>query len=71
MRNRGAVAWVLSGLFFIFYILLYFDHDIFGRAVMNDLVRTVWPAGSKWNLYGLLYTLSSRHGKSSPGPERC
>jgi len=58
VRNRGAAAWILSGLFFAFYILLYFDHDIFGRAVINDLVRAVWPAASKWTIYGLLYTVA-------------
>jgi len=75
VSNRSARAWALSALLFSFYILLYFGPipslglrlDVFERAA--EALRL----GSKWTLYGLLYTLAMtiggfvvirRHGNS-------
>jgi polyferredoxin len=58
VRNRGWPAWVLAGALLLFYVLLYFDHDLFGRDVVSPYVRLIWSKASKWTLYGLLYTLA-------------
>lgn len=55
LKNRGAAAYVLSAVLFGFYILLYFTEALTGPAVSLGL-------GSKWTLYGLLYTLAVAAG---------
>ncbi len=51
VRSRGLWGWVLSGLLFAFYILIYFT------PVFDPIAKAVGLA-SKWNLYGVLYTLA-------------
>ena len=75
ISRRAAPAWILSALLFASYILLYFGplprlglrFDVFQRAA------EALHLGSKWTLYGLLYTLAitlgglfvlRRHGNS-------
>ena len=74
-RNRAAPAWVLSALLFVFYILLYFG-PLPALGIHFDVMQRAAEAlhlGSKWTLYGLLYTLAMvaggiyvlrRHGNS-------
>jgi polyferredoxin len=66
VRRRGLTAWALSALLFAAYLLLYFTEVFTPAAVALGL-------GSKWTLYGLVYTLAMviggayflrRHGNS-------
>ena len=66
VRSRGLTAWALSALLFATYLLLYFTEVFTPPAVALGL-------GSKWTLYGLVYTLAMviggayflrRHGNS-------
>lgn len=49
VTNRGVTAWLLSGLFFAFYVLLYFGHNVASfyttKSVngQNVLIRNGWP----------------------------
>jgi polyferredoxin len=61
-RRRGGLAWILSGLLFATYLLLYLGGNPqrgFAWDPFHDAARLVLPTAiaSKWNLYGLLYTL--------------
>lgn len=75
LGNRSAFAWALSALLVVSYVLLYFGplpalglhFDVFERAAQ------ALHLGSKWTLYGTLYTLAmiagglyvlKRHGSS-------
>ncbi len=75
LSNRSGVAWALSALLVVSYVLLYFGplpalglhFDVFERAAQ------ALHLGSKWTLYGTLYTLAmiagglyvlKRHGSS-------
>jgi NAD-dependent dihydropyrimidine dehydrogenase PreA subunit len=51
VTNRGVTAWLVSGLLFAFYIVLYYTEWLTGAAQAMGL-------GSKWTLYGLLYTIA-------------
>jgi len=51
ITNRGATAWMVSALLFAFYIVLYFTEWLTPVAAALHL-------GSKWTLYGTLYTLA-------------
>ena len=55
LKNRGVSAWTLSAVFFAFYIALYFTEWLTPVALSLGL-------GSKWTLYGLLYTLAIAFG---------
>jgi polyferredoxin len=66
VRRRAGVAWALSGALMGFYLLLYFTEVLEPAASRLGL-------GSKWTLYGLVYTLAMvvggayflrRHGNS-------
>jgi polyferredoxin len=66
VRRRGLTAWALSAILFAAYLLLYFTEVLTPPAVALGL-------GSKWTLYGLVYTLAMvvggayflrRHGNS-------
>lgn len=73
--NRAVMAWVLSALLFVSYLLLYFG-PLPALGVRFDAFQRAAEAlglGSKWTLYGLLYTLAMvlgglfvlrRHGNS-------
>lgn len=65
-RNRGAVAWLLSGALIAFYCVLYWTEWLAPAASSLGF-------GSKWGLYGLLYSAAvtwggvwswRRHGNS-------
>ncbi len=65
-QSRGMTAWFISAMLFAFYILMYFT-SVF------DPLATALGLGSRWNLYGTLYTLAiivggiyflKRHGNS-------
>lgn len=63
ITNRGITAWILSGLFFAYYIILYWGgQKIFGINVPNyfaDLVKwTGFDWANKWHFYGLCYSLA-------------
>jgi polyferredoxin len=72
---RGGAAWVLSALLLAAYLLLYFGGNPavgWQADPLQDLARAV-GLGSKWTLYGLVYTLAMvagglfvlrRHGNS-------
>ena len=74
-RNRSALAWGLSALLFTSYILLYFG-PLPALGIRVDVFQRGAEAvglGSKWTLYGLLYTAAmlvggayflKRHGSS-------
>jgi polyferredoxin len=76
-RTRGGLAWGLSGLLVLSYVLLYFG-PIPALGIHFDVFERTAKAlhvGSKWTLYGLVYTLAMiaggayflvRHGKNSP-----
>jgi hypothetical protein len=49
--TRGPIAWVISVVLFAFYLILYYTETFTQVAIHLHL-------GDKWNLYGLLYTLS-------------
>lgn len=51
VKNRGVTAWMLSGLLTAFYLVLYFTEWLTAVAQAAGL-------GSKWTLYGLLYTIA-------------
>ncbi len=51
ITNRGTTAWLLSGLLFAFYLVLYYTEWFTEAAHALGL-------GSKWTLYGLLYTIA-------------
>jgi len=51
ITHRGVTAWLLSGLLFAFYIVLYYTEVFTQAAVRVGL-------GSKWTLYGLLYSIA-------------
>ncbi|MFQ5500031.1 MAG: 4Fe-4S binding protein [Candidatus Zixiibacteriota bacterium] len=63
IRARGLGAWILSGLLFVFYLLFYFapySHSsiqLLGWAHPDRLAHGLGLA-SRWNLYGLLYTIA-------------
>jgi len=65
-RSRGYWAWMLSAALFAFYVLMYFTEFFAPFAESIGL-------GSKWNLYGTLYSLAivvggiyflTKHGNS-------
>jgi polyferredoxin len=45
------MAWILSGVLFAFYILIYFTNAV-------DPVATSLRLSSRWTLYGILYTIA-------------
>lgn len=51
ITHRGVSAWILSGILFAFYLILYFTEWFTPPAAALGL-------GSKWTLYGLLYTIA-------------
>jgi ferredoxin-type protein NapH len=51
ITHRGVTAWLLSGLLFAFYIVLYYT-EVFTQAAAR------LGLGSKWTLYGLLYSIA-------------
>jgi len=51
VTNRGVSAWIVSAVLFAFYIVLYFTEWLTPLAQALHL-------GSKWTLYGTLYTLA-------------
>ncbi|MEJ7609208.1 MAG: hypothetical protein WKF37_23775 [Bryobacteraceae bacterium] len=51
VTHRGVTAWLLSALLFTFYLLLYFTETLAPVAAALGL-------GSKWTLYGLLYSIA-------------
>lgn len=55
IKNRGWAAWVLAALFTGFYLVLYFTEWFTPLAQAVGL-------GSKWTLYGTLYTLAVTAG---------
>jgi polyferredoxin len=65
-QRRGLSAWIIAAALFVFYVLMYFTE------AFTPLAKTI-ALDSKWNLYGLLYTLAiviggiyflRRHGNS-------
>jgi ferredoxin-type protein NapH len=74
-RDRRGVAWALSAGLFVFYVLLYFG-PLPALGLRFDLLQAAAERahlGSKWTLYGLLYTAAMiaggayvlrRHGNS-------
>jgi len=77
LATRQPVAWACSAALFAFYVLLYFggnpSHGL--RADPLQSLAAALHLGSKWTLYGLLYTLAmlaggayflGRHGRNSP-----
>lgn len=68
MRTRGILAWILSVALFVVYCMFYFN--LFN--VLDPLAAQL-GLGSRWNLYGTVYTLAiilggiyflRRHGNS-------
>jgi len=55
ITNRGITAWILTLLLLVFYLLLYFT-EVF-TSVAQPL-----GLGSKWTLYGLLYSIAVTAG---------
>ncbi len=55
ITNRGVSAWLLAGLLFAFYLVLYYTEWF--TAVAGAL-----GLGSKWTLYGLLYSTAITAG---------
>ena len=51
VTNRGITAWLVASLFTAFYLVLYFTEWFTPAAVALGL-------GSKWTLYGCLYTIA-------------
>lgn len=49
--NRGTWAWIIAALLFAFYIVTYFTS-------LLDPVASTFHLGSKWMIYGILYTLA-------------
>lgn len=67
IKRRGFWAWSLSLMLFAFYIIIYFTD------FLQPLAESL-QIGSKWNIYGILYTLAiivggvyflKRHGNST------
>lgn len=50
-QTVGFPAWMVSGLLFAFYVIMYFTG-------LFDPVASVLGLGSKWTLYGIMYTLA-------------
>src|SRR5215470_4843073 len=75
VQSRRVVAWLVSFLLAAFYVLLYFG-PIPWLGIRIDVFESAAQAmglGSKWLLYGILYTLAMiaggvfflrRHGNS-------
>lgn len=58
-QNRGLFAWGASALLFAFYFLLYLpDYGYFPDYITQGLSAAGLYQMSKWNLYGLLYSLA-------------
>ena len=66
VSSRGIAAWVASLILFAFYVIIYFTG-------LLDPVATALGLGSRWTIYGILYTLAvttgglfflKRHGNS-------
>ena len=55
LTHRGITAWATAGLLFAFYLTLYYTEFFTGLAQALGL-------GSKWTLYGLLYTIAITAG---------
>ena len=51
LKSKGMIAWVLSLILFAFYLLIYFTE------IPNSWAHLV-GLESKWNLYGVLYTIA-------------
>ncbi len=51
ITNRGVTAWILSAALFAFYLALYYTESFTAPAKAIGLQ-------SKWDLYGLLYTIA-------------
>ena len=51
ITHRGLTAWLLAAVLFAFYIVLYFTEAFTGPAQVMGL-------GSKWTLYGLIYSIA-------------
>ena len=76
-RTRGGLAWLLSALLLVSYLLLYLG-PIPALGLHLDVFQKLAEAvhlSSKWTLYGLLYTVAmilggayflSRYGRNSP-----
>ncbi len=71
IKHRGITAWITSALLVGFYIVLYFTDAL--EPVSRGIAHAVYPVfsffgidrgtwvgtvGSKWTLYGLLYTIA-------------
>ncbi len=68
VRTRKTAAWILSGLLFLVYLMFYFN-----LPPGLDRVVAALGLGSRWTLYGTLYTIAiiiggiyflTRHGNS-------
>ncbi|HEX2569124.1 MAG TPA: 4Fe-4S dicluster-binding protein [Polyangia bacterium] len=57
ITHRGVTAWTLTALLFGFYLVLYFTEGLTAVAKAIHL-------SSKWDLYGLLYTVAILSGGS-------
>lgn len=66
ISSRGIAAWIASLILFAFYVIIYFTS-------LLDPVATWLGLGSRWTIYGILYTLAvttgglfflKRHGNS-------
>lgn len=55
LQSRGHWAWILSLMLFGFYVLIYFS-SVF------DPVASKLGLGSRWTLYGLMYTIAVAGG---------
>lgn len=55
ITHRGVTAWALSAALFAFYVILYWTDWL-------DPVAQALHLGSKWTLYGLLYTIAITAG---------
>lgn len=55
VTNRGVTAWIVAVLLTAFYLDLYYTEHLTG-------VAQVFGLGSKWTLYGLLYTIAITAG---------
>ena len=51
ITHRGVTAWLLSALLFAFFLVLFYT-EVFARAA------NAMGLGSKWTLYGLLYSIA-------------
>ncbi len=51
LKSKGMIAWVLSVLLFAFYLLIYFTN-------IPDSWANLVGLKSKWDLYGILYTIA-------------